>query len=55
MVGSLIVDEVQDLPQKAVDLLRMIVSGRVYFAGDTAQTIAQGMSCSRLSDLKTSF
>jgi superfamily I DNA and RNA helicase len=47
----LLVDEVQDLPPKAIKLLLECASENVFFAGDTAQTIAKGVG-SRFGDLR---
>lgn len=46
------VDEVQDLTPKTLKLLLNLTLQNVYFAGDTAQTIAKGVGA-RFSDLKT--
>jgi hypothetical protein len=46
------IDEVQDLTPKTLQLLLQVTSQKVYFAGDTAQTIAKGVGA-RFSDLKT--
>lgn len=50
----LIVDEVQDLYPKTIKLLLDHTRYKVVFAGDTAQTIAKGVT-SRISDLRTLF
>lgn len=39
----LMIDEVQDLTPKALQLLLNLTNQNVYFAGDTAQTIAKGV------------
>ena len=48
----LMIDEVQDLTPRALQLLLKCTNKNVYFAGDTAQTIAKGVGA-RFSDLKT--
>ena len=48
----LIIDEVQDLYPKTIKLLLTNAKYKVVFAGDTAQTIATGVS-SRISDMKS--
>lgn len=50
----LLVDEVQDLPPKAIKLLMTLTKQRVFFAGDTAQTIAKGVGA-RFGDLRQIF
>ena len=47
-------DEVQDLPPAALLLLLKLAEQNLFFSGDTAQTIAQGVSF-RFSDLKNLF
>lgn len=47
----LIIDEVQDLYPKTIQLLLSVSRYRVVFAGDTAQTIAKGVS-SRIQDTR---
>jgi len=47
----LIIDEVQDLYPKTIKLLLSVSKYKVVFAGDTAQTIAKGVS-SRISDVR---
>ena len=39
------IDEVQDLPHIVLELLKLVISDRqrLFFAGDTAQTIAKGV------------
>ena len=51
MADFLIIDEVQDLYPKTIQLLLKVSRYRVVFAGDTAQTIAKGVS-SRISDTR---
>ena len=46
----LIIDEVQDLYPKTIKLLLQHAKYKVVFAGDTAQTIAKGVS-TRISDM----
>jgi superfamily I DNA and RNA helicase len=48
----LMIDEVQDLTPRALQLLLKLTNKNVYFAGDTAQTIAKGVGA-RFSDLQT--
>jgi hypothetical protein len=50
----LLCDEVQDLPPKAILLLLGLTRENVFFAGDTAQTIAKGVGA-RFGDLKDIF
>lgn len=50
----LMIDEVQDLTPATLDLLIRLTKNRVFFAGDTAQTIAKGVGA-RFSDLQTLF
>lgn len=50
-IDYLIIDEVQDLYPKTIKLLLSNAKYKVVFAGDTAQTIAKGVS-SRISDMK---
>jgi hypothetical protein len=50
----LLVDEVQDLPPKAIKLLLSLTNENVFFAGDTAQTIAKGVGA-RFGDLQDIF
>ena len=47
-------DEVQDLPPAALLLLLKLAEQNLFFSGDTAQTIAQGVSF-RFADLKSLF
>jgi ATP-dependent exoDNAse (exonuclease V) beta subunit len=47
----MLVDEVQDLTPATIKLLLKITEQNVYFAGDTAQTIARGVGF-RFCDLK---
>ena len=47
----MIIDEVQDLYPKVIKLLLTQAKYKVVFAGDTAQTIAKGVS-SRISDMR---
>ena len=49
-IDYLIVDEVQDLYPKTVKLLLNQTLYKVVFAGDSAQTIARGVSV-RISDM----
>lgn len=51
-INYLMIDEVQDLTPKTLQLLLKITNERVFFAGDTAQTIAKGVGA-RFSDLST--
>ena len=53
-IDYLMVDEVQDLTPKTLQLLLSLTKHRVFFAGDTAQTIAKGVSA-RFLDLKDVF
>ena len=39
MAGNLVVDEVQDLPKSWTEALRLTVSGKIVYAGDTSQAI----------------
>lgn len=48
------VDEVQDLTPKTLKLLLSLTNHNVFFAGDTAQTIAKGVSA-RFLDLRNIF
>lgn len=48
------VDEVQDLPMNIILLLKIIASHGVFYSGDTAQTITQGVGF-RYKSLKTLF
>lgn len=48
----LMIDEVQDLTPKTLQLLLKLTTQKVYFAGDTAQTIAKGVGA-RFSDLQS--
>ena len=50
----LVVDEVQDLAPLTIQLLLIATSQNVFFCGDTAQTIAKGVSF-RFHDLKPVF
>ena len=50
----LMIDEVQDLTPKTIELLLTITKHKIFFAGDTAQTIAKGVS-SRFIDLRHTF
>ena len=50
-IHFMLVDEVQDLTPAALKLLLKVTEQNVYFAGDTAQTIAKGVGF-RFSDLK---
>ena len=47
----IIIDEVQDLYPKTIKLLLRNAKYKVVFAGDTAQTIAKGVS-TRISDMQ---
>ena len=47
-------DEVQDLPPATLHLLLKITEQNIFFSGDTAQTIAQGVNF-RFADLKKLF
>ena len=47
----MIIDEVQDLYPKVIKLLLTQAKYKVVFAGDTAQTIAKGVS-NRISDMR---
>lgn len=51
MFDFLIIDEVQDLYPKTIKLLLSFAKYKVVFAGDTAQTIAKGVS-SKISDMR---
>lgn len=53
-IDYLLVDEVQDLPPKPIRLLLYFTTKNVFFAGDTAQTIAKGVGA-RFGDLKDIF
>lgn len=50
----MMVDEVQDLPMNVLYLLKKLVTHGVFYSGDTAQTIAQGVGF-RYGNLKTLF
>lgn len=50
----LMIDEVQDLTPATLDLLIRLTRNKVFFAGDTAQTIAKGVGA-RFSDLQQLF
>ena len=50
----LMVDEVQDLTPKTLQILLRLTSRNVFFAGDTAQTIAKGVGA-RFLDLRYIF
>jgi len=50
----LMVDEVQDLTPKTLQVLLRLTSHKVFFAGDTAQTIAKGVGA-RFLDLREIF
>lgn len=50
----LMIDEVQDLTPATLELLIRLTKNKVFFAGDTAQTIAKGVGA-RFSDLKCVF
>ena len=50
-IHFMLVDEVQDLTPATIKLLLKITEQNVYFAGDTAQTIAKGVGF-RFCDLK---
>lgn len=50
----LLVDEVQDLPPIAIQLLLKLTRHNVFFAGDTAQTIAKGVGA-KFGDLAAIF
>jgi len=50
-IHFMLVDEVQDLTAATIKLLLKITEQNVYFAGDTAQTIAKGVGF-RFCDLK---
>lgn len=47
----MLVDEVQDLTPATIKLLLKVTEQNIYFAGDTAQTIAKGVGF-RFCDLK---
>ena len=53
-VDYLVVDEVQDLAPLTIQLLLLITRKDVFFCGDTAQTIAKGVTF-RFHDLKPVF
>ncbi len=53
-IHFLMIDEVQDLSHATISLLMKVTEQGVFFAGDTAQTIAKGVSV-RFSDLSTLF
>jgi hypothetical protein len=53
-IEYLVIDEVQDLAPLTIKLLLMITKRNVFFCGDTAQTIAKGVSF-RFHDLKEVF
>jgi superfamily I DNA/RNA helicase len=50
----LMIDEVQDLTPLTLDLFIRLTKNKVFFAGDTAQTIAKGVGA-RFSDLQQLF
>lgn len=50
----LMVDEVQDLTPKTLQLFIRLTQQKVFFAGDTAQTIAKGVGAC-FSDLTQQF
>jgi ATP-dependent exoDNAse (exonuclease V) beta subunit len=50
----LMVDEVQDLTPKTLQILLKLTTHNVFFAGDTAQTIAKGVGA-RFLDLRHIF
>lgn len=50
----LMIDEVQDLTPATLELLIRLTRNKVFFAGDTAQTIAKGVGA-RFSDLQDLF
>jgi hypothetical protein len=50
----LVVDEVQDLAPLTIQLLLLVTNEKVFFCGDTAQTIAKGVTF-RFHDLKPVF
>ena len=47
-------DEVQDIPPKAICLLLHLTREKVFFVGDTAQTIAKGVGA-KFGDLQETF
>ena len=47
----MIIDEVQDLYPKTIQLLLRASNSKIVFAGDTAQTIAKGVN-SRIQDMR---
>jgi len=53
-IHFIMIDEVQDLPHATILLLMKLSEQGVFFAGDTAQTIAKGVSV-RFADLATLF
>jgi superfamily I DNA/RNA helicase len=53
-IDYLMVDEVQDLTPKTLQTLLRLTSHKVFFAGDTAQTIAKGVGA-RFLDLRNLF
>lgn len=53
-IHFIMIDEVQDLSHATILLLMRITEQNVFFAGDTAQTIAKGVGV-RFSDLSTLF
>lgn len=50
-IHFMLVDEVQDLTAATIKLLLKVTEQNIYFAGDTAQTIAKGVGF-RFCDLK---
>jgi len=50
----MVVDEVQDLAPLTIKLMLLVTNRNVFFCGDTAQTIAKGVSF-RFFDMKPSF
>ena len=50
-IHFMLVDEVQDLTASTIKLLLKVTEWNVFFAGDTAQTIAKGVGF-RFCDLK---
>ena len=53
-IDYLMIDEVQDLTPRTLELLLYSTNNKAYFAGDTAQTIAKGVGA-RFSDLSSLF
>lgn len=49
-LNYLFLDEVQDLPSAVTYLISQVFGNRLYYSGDTAQTIQKGVSF-RFSDL----